>query len=768
MQSRPSGAFPAVTPSLRAPSDEMPIPVATPPAPSGLRPPSERGEETGLDIGRLPRAGDSFDGYTIVDLIGQGNMGRIYRARDRLGRDVAIKVILTEVASEEGLARFQREGQAMASVPRHKYVIGVHSAGAIGGRPYLVLDYVLGESLEAVLKRGPLPVVQAVLVAEKLARALDHVHGAGVLHRDMKPANVLIRSSDGEPILTDFGLAGLRGADTLTKTGDVIGTPLYMAPEQVLGLHKEVDGRADVWAVGVLLYEMATGTLPFPGATMLEVLEAVTAREPRPIHELCDDADENLSALVSRILAKDKRERIPSPGALAASLRAWRKAYEGGTAPPPLPMLPRRRRQLALAGLAGLAVLAVLLAGVALAVAGRGEGAASGPTPEASDGPGPAAASSEALAAIDAACAAATAGDAAALEVAINEPALSAAELEVRAKLQRVMDMTMLSARREFEARPPRFGPTGRMVRLAGSVQRLVPERRWQTGFPTQVVDWLTKQDKVLDNAELLELLESLGDSGFLVSPRSLLNLLDHLTLAESAGAQRPAEYYRVLVACTKLGAPLDCSTHFHVDARGIPARLPEASPASALVWLRIQLLNRREEQSQALSDQFMSVLDRLEPVNQLEAFRFALERLIVVDGLAATRKRVEDALERAPDAPLGRVVLVDLLHRHAQQRARQHDRAGTERALEDAWQAAEKALDTVKRVSREGDASDAWHALCWRVSAKALMARLALQPNARVEELRSMLPKPDARARAEEDGRKLRRALEAELGSGN
>jgi hypothetical protein len=333
--------------------------------------PSDRGE-VGSDLGerrfgRFPKVGDSFDGYSLRSVLGQGNMGKIYRARDAMNRDLAMKVILTDVANEEGLARFEREGQALAAIPRHKNVVQVHSTGLIRGMPYMTMDYVEGETLDALLKeQGPLPLKQAGIVGEKLGKALQHVHNAGVLHRDLKPANVIVRNDTGEPVLADFGLAGLRGAQSLTQTGDLLGTPLYMSPEQILGLNRNVDGRADVWGLGVILYQMITGSLPFPGTSMVEVSHAITTQEPLRLSELNQEVDSVLADIISKALAKDRDQRYPSPGALSEALKRWRRARRDGELAPEVPPSKARFRAAPLLAVAGVAVRGVGLGAFAL------------------------------------------------------------------------------------------------------------------------------------------------------------------------------------------------------------------------------------------------------------------------------------------------------------------------------------------------------------------------------------------------------------------
>ena len=233
--------------------------------------------------------------YTIAGKIGAGGMGEVYRATDpRLGREVAIKVLPPEVAADpERLARFRREAQVLASL-NHPNVAGIYGLDEADGKPFLVLELVEGEDLRQRLARGPLPVDEALDLAIQMASGLEAAHEKGIVHRDLKPANVKL-TEDGKVKILDFGLAkalgsgvesgqGLASADTPTRTeqattaGTILGTAAYMSPEQARG--KAVDRRTDIWAFGVVLYEMLTGRQLFAGETASDTLAAVLTREP--------------------------------------------------------------------------------------------------------------------------------------------------------------------------------------------------------------------------------------------------------------------------------------------------------------------------------------------------------------------------------------------------------------------------------------------------------------------------------------------------------
>ncbi|HBP19537.1 MAG TPA: hypothetical protein DEA08_17325, partial [Planctomycetes bacterium] len=257
--------------------------------------------------------------YEVERELGRGGMGAVYLARDpRLGREVAVKV-LTQATRARSRERFAREAEALARLD-HPHVVKIHHQGTERGQPYLVLDYVAGESLAERLKRGPLPAREAVELMVRLTRGVAHAHQQGILHRDIKPENVLV--ARGEPLLTDFGLAHV-GESHLTQTGQILGTPAFMAPEQANG--ERVDARADVYALGATLYALLSGRPPFRGETLLKVLSAVLDKAPARLSEV-EEVDAELEALVLRCLAKEPAERPASAEDLAFDLEAWLRA----------------------------------------------------------------------------------------------------------------------------------------------------------------------------------------------------------------------------------------------------------------------------------------------------------------------------------------------------------------------------------------------------------------------------------------------------------
>ncbi len=256
--------------------------------------------------------------YRLEARLGQGGMGEVFRATElETGREVALKTLLPGADVELRL-RFTREAEAQARVDAHPHVVAVHAAGVDEGRAWLAMDLCPGGDLAARLADGPLPWRLAAAVGRDLARGLAHVHARGVLHRDLKPANVLF-DEQGRPRLVDFGLARLDdGGASLTATGALLGTPAYMAPEQVHG--RRADARTDVYGLGATLHAALTGGPPFQAAGVLATLEAVLQAAPTPPSRRAADVPPALDAVVLRCLAKDPADRFPDADALADAL----------------------------------------------------------------------------------------------------------------------------------------------------------------------------------------------------------------------------------------------------------------------------------------------------------------------------------------------------------------------------------------------------------------------------------------------------------------
>lgn len=262
--------------------------------------------------------------FVIERLIAAGGMGEVYLARhDEIGTQVAIKLLPPPVGEDTAAMRdrFAREAR-LQSVVDHPGVVRVLDCDVLGDRPYLVLEYVSGRSLRERLAAGPLPIEEAVRICAEVADVLAAAHGQDVLHRDIKPENVLV-ADDGHVRVLDFGIArAIDGEAPVTRTGEIVGTPQYMAPEQLLDAGEEVDARCDVHAVGVLAYELLTGQAPFQGANVFAVLKLVESLVPKPPSATRPEVGPELDAVVRRALAKDRTARWPSAAALAAALRA--------------------------------------------------------------------------------------------------------------------------------------------------------------------------------------------------------------------------------------------------------------------------------------------------------------------------------------------------------------------------------------------------------------------------------------------------------------
>ncbi len=273
--------------------------------------------------------GDAIGRYTIEREVGRGAMGVVWVALDPvLGRRVAIKQLhaADALGDPAALTRFEREAVALARL-RHPAIVRVHEVGRAAGGPFLVLDLVEGETLQDRLDRaGPLPAREAAEIAASLADALEHAHAAGVLHRDLKPANVLLDPDQG-PRLTDFGLARdlTEQRERLTRTGHLLGTPAFMAPEQADGRAHEVDERSDVYGLAATLYALLTGRPPFGlGAEgLLAVLEQVMETAPVPPRQLVRGLPAALDRIVLQGLAKRRDERYPTAAALGQDLRRF-------------------------------------------------------------------------------------------------------------------------------------------------------------------------------------------------------------------------------------------------------------------------------------------------------------------------------------------------------------------------------------------------------------------------------------------------------------
>ncbi len=279
--------------------------------------------------------------YRIVGTLGVGGMGAVYRAvQEPLGREVALKVIAPGLASDaDAVERFRREAKA-ASALSHPNIVTVFDFGDDGGTLFIAMELLSGEGLDGVVRRGPTPARRAIPIMRGICAALAEAHAKGIVHRDLKPANVMLTSTSTQHDVVkvvDFGIARIAdGGDgrTLTQEGAVVGTPGYVAPELFDGAAPSA--TTDLYALGVLAYELLCGTTPFPGVTPREVLKAVLFGEPLPLRRFAQDVPSALEGLVLSLLARDPRQRPPNAKAVDDALAG----IDPAASLPPLPPLP--------------------------------------------------------------------------------------------------------------------------------------------------------------------------------------------------------------------------------------------------------------------------------------------------------------------------------------------------------------------------------------------------------------------------------------------
>jgi len=266
--------------------------------------------------------------YKIIEKIGAGGMGEVYLAQDtELDRKVALKFLPPHLCRDEDCRkRFKREAQAAAKLD-HPNIVPVHGVSEHQGRPYFAMAHIEGQSLRDVIKEGKLSTSDAIDLSMQICEGLQEAHEAGVIHRDVKPSNIIL-DSKGRPRLLDFGLAMISSEDKLTKTGSTLGTVGYMSPEQVAG--KKVDHRSDMFSAGVILYEMLTGRRPFEADNDAAILRAITDSTPEPVARYKTGVPEELQRIVSKLLEKTPALRYQHAGDFLADLKKAGQQPEAG------------------------------------------------------------------------------------------------------------------------------------------------------------------------------------------------------------------------------------------------------------------------------------------------------------------------------------------------------------------------------------------------------------------------------------------------------
>ena len=275
---------------------------------------------------RLPLNGElpQIPGYEVESILGRGGMGVVYKARQlKLNRSVALKMLIYgAAATPQELARFQREAEAVAAL-RHPQIVQVYDVGEVNARPYYTMEFVEGGRLAQKLAGAPQPARHAAELVKTLAEAIQAAHDEGIVHRDLKPANILL-TANGTPKIADFGLARhFDSGPELTLSGARLGTPSYMAPEQVSGNSRKVGPAADIYALGAILYEMLTGRPPFRAETAVDTERQVTGSDPVPPTRLNPKVPRDLETICLKCLHKAPERRYPSAAALADDLRRF-------------------------------------------------------------------------------------------------------------------------------------------------------------------------------------------------------------------------------------------------------------------------------------------------------------------------------------------------------------------------------------------------------------------------------------------------------------
>jgi non-specific serine/threonine protein kinase len=282
----------------------------------------------------VSKVGQQFSQYRIISLLGSGGMGEVYLAEhEQLHRKAALKFLATDLnANSDHLERFIREARA-ASALNHPNICTIYEINSQGETPFIAMEFIEGETVSSMIRRRRRNVRQSIEIAAQVSSALAEAHAAGIVHRDIKPANIIV-TKRGQAKILDFGLVKLVETENvaagsnqfLTKAGMIVGTASYMSPEQARGL--DVDGRTDIWSLGVVLYEMLTGSLPFTGETSTDTLAAILTKTPVPPSQLCPEIPPELERIVLKALQSNRSERYADAEALQKDLRNLSRRLE--------------------------------------------------------------------------------------------------------------------------------------------------------------------------------------------------------------------------------------------------------------------------------------------------------------------------------------------------------------------------------------------------------------------------------------------------------
>jgi len=259
--------------------------------------------------------------YRIVEKIGRGGMGIVYKGEHvSLGRFVAIKTLTAQFTLDpQYLSRVMREAKILAEL-QHPNIVYIYDIENLGGTDYLIMEYVPGKTVAELLKEnGPFAVNRAIKIVSDVASALSHSHKRHVIHRDIKPGNIMI-TNDGVVKVTDFGVAKITEGADVTHTGLIQGTPYYMSPEQARG-YSDIDGRSDIYSLGIVFYQMVTGKVPFTGNSEFDILEKQIRETPVPPSVLANSLPATYEEIILKCIAKDRANRYPTAGNLLKSLK---------------------------------------------------------------------------------------------------------------------------------------------------------------------------------------------------------------------------------------------------------------------------------------------------------------------------------------------------------------------------------------------------------------------------------------------------------------